>query len=117
MIRMEVLGLPQAPIAGGTRMTRRLRAVLEALANRATTARVRFVDDNGPKGGVATRCALTVKVPGRPPLHVEETETTPGRAFDAALVKLTRALRRAAGARRDAGRYPKKYYAARQAQG
>ena len=36
---------------------------------RPTAARVGFTDENGPKGGVGIRCALTVEIPRRPPAH------------------------------------------------
>ena len=39
---------------------------------------VRFVDDNGPKGGVDIRCALTVRVPFRPSIRVEHMGRPPG---------------------------------------
>jgi len=116
MIRVEVLGLP-AHLAAGARLVPRLRTALGALAGRATRVRLRLVDDNGPKGGVATRCALSVKLPGRAVIHVEAVATTPALAFDAALARLERGLARARLASREGRRHPKKYYAARLARG
>jgi ribosome-associated translation inhibitor RaiA len=57
-----------------------------------TSARVTFTDMNGPKGGPAIRCALTVRLPRRAPLHVEHRAVAAGAALDAALDKLDRRL-------------------------
>ncbi|MGH7279096.1 MAG: HPF/RaiA family ribosome-associated protein, partial [Candidatus Rokuibacteriota bacterium] len=55
-------------------------------------ARVIFTDENGPKGGDALRCAVTVKPPRAAVVHVEHLAATPRLAFDGALGKLERRL-------------------------
>jgi ribosome-associated translation inhibitor RaiA len=77
------------------------------------SARVAFTDENGPKGGNDTRCAVTVDVPRRPALHVEDLADSPRLAFDAAFSGLERLVRRERGATLEQGRRPKKYYVAK----
>ncbi len=71
------------------------------------------MDENGPKGGRTIRCALEVRRPRRPAVHVEATATTPRLAFDAALGKLERQLKRLRDAGRELKRRPRKYGVAR----
>jgi ribosome-associated translation inhibitor RaiA len=89
---------------------------LAALPGRASSARVTFSDDNGPKGGEAVRCAITVSLAGWGRLHVEDRATTPALALAGAVAKLERRLERRRGIDRDSSRRPKKYYAAARAQ-
>jgi len=89
-------------------VTRRLR-------RGPTAVRVGFTDENGPKGGADIRCAVTVDVPRRPPLHAGADAVSHRLAFDTALEVLERELERERGRRRDAARRPKKYFVARQA--
>jgi ribosome-associated translation inhibitor RaiA len=89
----------------------RLSAVLAPITGRPLAARVDFFDDNGPKGGGA-RCALTVQLPYRPNLRVEEVATTPRLAFDGGFAALERQIERYRERDRDRRRYPKKYFAA-----
>jgi ribosome-associated translation inhibitor RaiA len=112
--RVEIQGLPARETAR-LRSDRRLAAALEAMPPRASTARVAFADDNGPKGGPAMRCALTVSLPPRRRIHVDARAVTTRLAFDAALAKLERRLSRSQETIRESGRRPKKYYAAAQA--
>jgi ribosome-associated translation inhibitor RaiA len=79
---------------------------------RPISARVAFTDENGPKGGVGTRCALTVELPRRPTTHANGLGETPRLAFDAAHTALEQELTRERQRRRDAARRPKKYFAA-----
>jgi ribosome-associated translation inhibitor RaiA len=79
---------------------------------RPTAARVGFTDENGPKGGVDIRCALTVEVPRRSTLHANGLAETPRLAFDTALAALEQELTRALQRRRDIARRPKKYFTA-----
>jgi ribosome-associated translation inhibitor RaiA len=88
--------------------------VFERIGLTPVSALVAFVDDNGPKGGPALRCALTVTLPYRPALHVEESAETPRLAFDGAFAALERQVERYRRKDRDSRRHPKKYYAARQ---
>ena len=76
---------------------------------------VAFFDDNGPKGGPAARCALTVRLPYRPGLRVERRAETPRLALAAAFPVLERRLARYRERDRDSKRHPKKYFAARRA--
>ena len=97
------------------RVARGLADVLESLPVEPTSARVAFTDENGPKGGNAVRCAVEVRLPGRPAIHVEDVASTPRLALDAGLAKLARRLRRIRESTRESRRRPKKYYAARRA--
>jgi ribosome-associated translation inhibitor RaiA len=81
---------------------------------RPTAARVGFTDENGPKGGVGIRCALTVDVPRRPALHANGLGETARLAFDGAFAALEHELARERQQRRDRARRPKKYFAAAQ---
>jgi len=81
---------------------------------RPTSARVAFIDENGPKGGPAIRCALSVDVPRRPTAHASGLGETPRLAFDGAAAALEHELERERGRRRDVARRPKKYFVARQ---
>ncbi len=60
-----------------THIRNRLTPLLERWRMTAAGAQVGFVDENGPKGGVALRCALTLRLPRRPPLHVDHLAETP----------------------------------------
>jgi ribosome-associated translation inhibitor RaiA len=88
-------------------------------AERITVRPVRtqavFFDDNGPKGGRAMRCALTVRLPYRPSIRVERSAVTPRLAFDAAFGVLERQLERYYERERENKRHPKKYFAASRA--
>jgi len=77
------------------------------------TAHVAFTDDNGPKGGPAMRCALTVQLPERPALRVERAAVTRRQAFTDGFAALERRLQRYRQRDRDSRRHPKKYYAAK----
>jgi ribosome-associated translation inhibitor RaiA len=93
----------------------KLAAAMRGRRRPPTAVRVGFTDQNGPKGGVDIRCAITVEVPRRAPMHAEGVAETHRLAFDAALDTLARELKRDRERRRDAARRPKKYFAARQA--
>jgi ribosome-associated translation inhibitor RaiA len=90
----------------------RMTQLLAEFPLRATTAEIRFTDENGPKGGEDTRCTLTVKHPGHPPIHVGEVAVSARVAFDAAVGKLEWRLRRLRETERVNRRRPKKYFAA-----
>jgi ribosome-associated translation inhibitor RaiA len=93
----------------------KLTAALRGGRRPPTTVRVGFTDENGPKGGVDIRCAITVDLPRRAPVHAEGLAETHRLGFDAALGTLARELKRDRERRRDGARRPKKYFAARQA--
>ena len=79
---------------------------------RPTAGRVAFTDENGPKGGVGIRCALTVELPRRPTTHANGLGESARVAFDAAHAALVRELMREQERRRDVARRPKKYFTA-----
>lgn len=95
------------------RVERQLTALLQRLAVQAVAAQVTFFDENGPKGGLAIRCALTVRVPYRAPVRVERVAETPRLAFDGGFPTLERRLAESVEQARDERRHPKKYYAAK----
>ena len=100
-----------------------LRAVIEQKLTaaigrgriRPTSSRVVFTDENGPKGGVDTRCTVTVEIPRRPGVHASAIAESARLAFDGALEALGRELVRDRQRRRDMARRPKKYFVAQQA--
>jgi ribosome-associated translation inhibitor RaiA len=96
-------------------LVERMTRALAPLAGRPLAATVTFFDENGPKGGRAWRCALTVRLPYRPGIRIERTSTEPRLAFDAAYPVLERQLARYREVDRDRRRRPKKYFAARRA--
>jgi hypothetical protein len=112
--RLEARGLPPGDTAR-LRADRRVAAALAMLPPHFSPARLVFTDDNGPKGGPAIRCALTVGVPRRGRLHVEARATTWRLALDGAVSRLQRRLERTREIARDSRRRPKKYYAAARA--
>jgi len=95
------------------RVSRQMGAALRQLRVSPVVARAAFFDDDGPKGGVATRCALTVRLPYRPAVRVEHVAETPRRAFDGGFAVLVRQLARYREREREGHRRPKKYYAAK----
>ena len=58
---------------------------------------------------------VVVRLPRRPAVHVADVASTPRLAFDAALAKLERALRRLRETARESKRRPTKYFAAKRA--
>ena len=97
----------------GTRVSLRVTAVLADLHVAPVSAKVTFFDDNGPKGGLAMRCAVGVRVPYRPLIHVERVAATSRLAFDGAFAALERQLERYRERDRDIKRRPKKYFVAK----
>ena len=106
---------PAGPVADAlrARLADEVAGLLAGLRLRPTSARGTLVDENGSKGGRAIRCALEVRLPRRPAVHVEATATTPRLAFDAALGKLERQLKRLRDAGRELKRRPTKYFVAK----
>lgn len=91
-------------------------AVTEALGRlhvEPVTVQATFADDNGPKGGVAARCAIAVHLPNRAPLRVQHVATTARQALDGCLETLRTALVDLVERARDSRRHPKKYYTAK----
>ena len=109
---IEIRGIP---IDRGLRahVTKRLTGAHAHLMAKPTTTQVTFFDENGPKGGPAMRCAVTMRLPHRTHVHVEDTAETPRLAFDGAAEKLERELARNRDKDLEAKRHPKKYYTAK----
>src|SRR5690242_19362138 len=103
---VTVIGIPRYR-ALTERVTQQLTAALASLRITPISARAAFANDDGSKGGVAARCGLTVRLPHRPPLHVEHVAETPHRAFERALVALERGVERYRERVRDSRRRPK----------
>jgi ribosome-associated translation inhibitor RaiA len=108
---IEISGLRDSALR--TRISDLLSAALAPVQVKPLAAQVAFFDDNGPKGGRAVRCALTVRVPYRPTVRVEQVAETPRLAFDASFKSLERQLERYRERDRDSRRHPKKYFAAK----
>lgn len=111
-MRIELRGVSLASRLRA-RIERRLSRWLSRVPTAPVSALVTFVDDNGPKGGRAVRCALTVRVPRRPAFRVESVGETAWLAFDQSFTRLTRRLAEDRAGRLQQKRYPKKYFAAR----
>jgi ribosome-associated translation inhibitor RaiA len=113
-------GIKITGIEGDTKLQSRtvklMQDQLARLTVRPIGGEVTFFDDNGPKGGRAMRCALTVRLPYRPSVRVERTAETPRLAFDAAFAVLERQLERYRERDRENKRHPKKYFAASRTQ-
>ena len=109
---IEIRGIKRDAVLGA-RVSRRVRAAIEPLRVQPVAAQVTFFDDDGPKGGPAIRCALTVRVPYRPTIRVEEMAETPRLAFDGAFKALERQIERYRERDRDSRRHPKKYFVAK----
>ena len=97
----------------GARIERRLNRELGRIQASPLTAVVTFFDDNGPKGGRALRCALTVRIPRRPTIRVEDVAENAWLAFDRSFGSLRRELAEYRERRLERGRHPKKYFAAK----
>lgn len=108
----EIRGIP-IDRALRAHVNKRLTAGLARLATTPVGALVTFFDENGPKGGPAMRCALTVRLPYRPHVRVEDIAETPRLAFDGGFAKLERELERYRERDRESKRHPKKYYTAK----
>jgi ribosome-associated translation inhibitor RaiA len=91
----------------------RLRRVLGRRNAGEGSVRVIFSDENGPKGGIDHRCAITVRFPRRREIHAEHTASSERLAITGVIQSLGRRLDEELDRRRNAERRPKKYYAAR----
>ena len=95
------------------RVTKQMTEALALLKVKPGAVQVTFFDDNGPKGGRAIRCALTVRLPLRTEIRVEHTAETARLAFAGSFEKLERQLARRRERELDLRRRPKKYYVAK----
>jgi len=110
--KIEFSGLVIAP-ALRTRVRQRVRQALAGVKTSPVRVHVSFADVNGPKGGKDVRCAIDVNIPRTAPLHVEELAETDALAFDMSAAVIARSIGERLERRRESGRRPKKYYAAR----
>ena len=108
---IKISGLEQNPLRD--RAARLMTKALAKLTVGPIKGQASFFDDNGPKGGQAMRCALTVRLPFRPSIRVERSAVTPRLAFEAAFTVLERRLERYRERDRDNKRHTKKYFLAR----
>ncbi len=109
---IEIKGIRRDP-GLRARVQEQVQAALKRLQLKPITAQAAFFDDNGPKGGLAIRCALTARLPYRPAIRVEDTAADPRTAFDGAFAAFERRLRRYRERDRDSRRHPKKYFVAK----
>jgi ribosome-associated translation inhibitor RaiA len=91
----------------------KVSATLGRLQVKATTVRAQFSDENGPKGGIDTRCSLTIHVARRSDLHADTVASDARLAFEQAFAALERQIERTRARGRVARRRPKKYYLAK----
>lgn len=109
---IEISGIPRDR-ALASRARQRLATAVGLLKVAPVRARAAFFDENGPKGGLDVRCALTVWLPYRPTVRVEHVAEDARRALDGALPVLERQLERYREVDRESRRRPKKYYVAK----
>jgi ribosome-associated translation inhibitor RaiA len=109
---IDIHGIPNSSQLR-TRITKQLEKALAPLQAKPVSARVTFSDENGPRGGLGMRCALTVRVPRRPVMRVVQQAATPWRAFDESFATLERQLAKYRERRAERPRRPKKYYVAK----
>ena len=109
---IEITGLAGEPRLRA-HIVKRMREALAHLTVAPVSAHVGFFDDNGPKGGVDSRCAVTVALPYRPRVRVENVAEAPRQAFDLSFDALERQLQRYGERQRESRRRPKKYFAAK----
>ena len=102
----KIRGLDGQPRLRGHVATR-LTRLLTRRRITPRSVRVAFHDDDGPRGGVAIRCALTLTPSRGPILRVEHTARTRSDAFKGALTILARRLKRRVQRRRRRARYPR----------
>jgi len=112
VITIEIQGLPSGS-ALRARVAQQLAHALRPLGDAPVRAKVTFVDRDGPKHGLSIRCALTVRLPHRPVVRVEELSDTPTRAFRGSFATLERQLKKYRERRTERRRRPKKYYVAK----
>jgi hypothetical protein len=69
---IDIRGIPVSRTLR-TRVTAQLTAALARITTKPGGAQATFFDENGPKGGPAMRCALTVRLPSRRYVRAEDT--------------------------------------------
>ena len=110
---IEIRGVANSPETRA-HVTERLTARLTRLGIPEAAARVTFVDENGPKGGVSIGCTIMLLRPRQPVLRIAHMGETPRLAFDGAFRRFERRLEQDLERRLDSRRHPKKYFLASQ---
>src|ERR1051325_8364200 len=90
-----------------TDIVKQLNGLVARRSVAVRAVRVAFFDDDGPRGGVAIRCALTLTPSRGAIVRVEHTARTYSAAFKGALAILTRQLKRRVQRRRRRQRHPR----------
>lgn len=88
-------------------VVKQMRRFMERRAASAPAVRVAFFDDDGPRGGVAIRCAATLTPSRGSSIRVEHTARTHSAAFKGALTVLTRRVKRRVQRQRRRMRHPR----------
>jgi ribosome-associated translation inhibitor RaiA len=96
-----------------TLISGKVTTTLARLQVNSTNVYVQFSDENGSKGGVDTRCSLTLHLPHRRELHADTVAPDPRLAFEQAFDAVERQIERAKDRGRVERRHPKKYYLAK----
>ena len=87
-------------------VVKQLSALLERRRVAPVSVRVAFFDEDGPRGGVAIRCAITLTPRRGRSIRVEHTAGTHLAAFNGGFATLKRKLKRRIERRRRRARYP-----------
>ena len=109
---IEIVGGAIAPTLRA-RVIKELRRAAVGVRTSPVHVTVTFTDVNGPRGGLDVRCAIDVTIPQTPPLHVETLADSDVTAFQSSAAKIAGRIAARLKRRRESGRRPKKYYAAR----
>ena len=96
-----------------TLISGKVTTTLARLQVNSTNVYVQFSDENGSKGGVDTRCSLTLHLPHSRELHADTVAPDPRLAFEQAFDAVERQIERAKDRGRVERRHPKKYYLAK----
>ena len=104
-------GIHDAALAA--RVYARITEAVARLAPPPTVAKVIFADENGPKGGVDTRCTIVFHMPRRRDRSFTDLGRTGAVAFDAAHAALETSVTRERARQRELVRRPKKFFLAK----
>jgi ribosome-associated translation inhibitor RaiA len=109
---IQITGMP-IDSALRVRVEHEMQTAVARIRATPVSAQATFVDENGPKAGRVIRCALTVRLPRHPAIHVEHAAENARLAFDVAFEALDRQLHELFDRARELRRRPKKYFAAK----
>ena len=116
---MKTADIPAIMVEGahnaafGERVRAKVSEALRRVTPVPTAAKVIFADENGPKGGVDTRCTIVAEMPRRRANSVTELGDSVELAFDAAFAALESSIARDRDRWRAMVRRPKKYFLAK----